>query len=81
MSQEIVDRLVNRLKDELSDVVTYSNMYDMLDDPYEKEIMKSICRDEYEHAEAIQNILDCRGISTSDEFTLMWKKAMDVWEI
>lgn len=74
------EALFASLKEELQDVIKYSNMYDnLMKQGYydEADEIEEIAREEFTHAEAIYDILDDWGydLSSNEELLAMWKNA------
>lgn len=62
-----------RLRDELNDVVNYTEMAKHADTEFDRRILSDIARDEFSHAKHIKEIMKEHGIhaDVSEE----WKKA------
>ena len=64
ISTDLMKSLDNRLKDELSDVSTYKNIYDKLiseGQHHAAELIEEIAHDEFTHAHALKKILETHG--------------------
>lgn len=84
--EELMKHLVNRLKEELTDVDTYNSLYESFkaQGMYEEaDEIEEIARDEFTHAEALCNILKEHGhdLHTDQEITSLWHRAKSVFHI
>lgn len=84
--EDFIKRFTARLKEELSDVDTYNNLYEALkmQGMYEEaEEIEEIARDEFEHAETLYELLEEHGhdTSTDEEIAVLWHKAKDAFHV
>lgn len=84
--EDLVKFLVSRLKEELTDVDTYNSLYEtfkMRGMHDEAEIIESIARDEFTHAEALHEILEEHGhhLHSDQEISSLWHRAKSVFHI
>lgn len=78
--------LISRLKEELSDVEKYSDIYNSLkeqghyEDAYD---IEEIARDEFNHATILCDILEDWGYDPlqNQDIAIMWHKAKDVFHM
>lgn len=78
--EELMKHLVNRLKEELTDVDTYNSLYESFKahGMYEEAaVIEEIARDEFTHAEALYDILKEHGhdLQADQEIATYWLKA------
>lgn len=84
--EELMKPLVNRLKEELTDVDTYNSLYEsfkahgLYEDAAE---IEEIARDEFTHAEALCDILKEHGydLHADQEIASLWHRAKSVFHI
>lgn len=77
---------VAHLKDELTDVEKYAELYDALEAQGfhdEADDIEEIARDEFKHATIIYDILDDWGydIHQHHDITMMWHKAKEIFHM
>jgi ferritin len=84
--EDLMKVLVNRLKEELTDVDTYNSLYESFKahGMYEEAAeIEEIARDEFTHAEALYDILKEHGydLHADQEITSLWHRAKSVFHI
>lgn len=84
--EDLMKVLVNRLKEELTDVDTYNSLYESFKahGMYEEAAeIEEIARDEFTHAEALCDILKEHGhdLHADQEIASLWHKAKSVFHI
>lgn len=84
--EELMKHLVNRLKEELTDVDTYNSLYESFKahGMYEEAAeIEEIARDEFTHAEALCDILKEHGhdLYADQEIASLWHRAKSVFHI
>ena len=84
--EELMKHLVNRLKEELTDVDTYNSLYESFEahEMYEEAAeIEEIARDEFTHAEALYDILKEHGhdLCADQEIGSLWHRAKSVFHI
>ena len=84
--EELMKHLVNRLKEELTDVDTYNSLYESFKAHgmhEEAADIEAIARDEFTHAEAIYDILKEHGhyLHADQEIASLWHRAKSVFHI
>jgi rubrerythrin len=76
---DLIKRLVVRLKEELTDVETYNELYEYLESHHmyeEADVIEEIARDEFSHADAICDMLKELGYDFSEPgLEMMWQRA------
>lgn len=82
---ELIKHLVTRLKDELGDVETYNKLHCHLKNMHryeDAELVEEIAHDEFEHAEAIREILEELNYDFSEPgLELLWQRAYHIFHI
>lgn len=77
---DVLDRITDRLEEELTDVCTYNALYETFMSQHmfeEASFIELIARDEFKHANILQNILNTHRVDTSKhpEIPALWDKA------
>lgn len=81
---DLINHLSHRLKEELTDVCTYNDLYESLVSYHlydEADIIEEITRDEFDHATAIYDILKMHGYNEDEDTEALWHKAKMVFHI
>lgn len=84
--EELMKHLVNRLKEELTDVDTYNSLHESFKahGMYEEAAeIEEIARDEFTHAEALCDILKEHGhdLHADQEINALWHKAKSAFHM